>query len=419
MITDFDSVRHPKEKNLRRMKLVCVLLLLFCIAVSVALEVFAPQDKNIIWVFFIGFFEAAVVGAMADWYAVVALFKHPLNMSFLPHTAIIPRKKDEIGKNLGQFVLNNFMQDEVILNKVNEFDPVSKSFNWIEKREAEYVLSNFIKGAMITLLDDKNTKYINEFARKNILTIVDAMDAAGILSKVMSIFDNDSYRNSLIDNLLDHGLDYIVENKTRWIAQTKSEGTWGTQWIGGKYVDGFIDEIVQKIIDVRADNNHAIKIELKDKMKTLIHNLQHDPKTIATVNQFKNDLLENQRFLEFVNSSVAEIKDKLMADLYSEDSFLMEHIHVGLLALVQKYRIDNEFNAYLNDLLSQLVKWLLLRKKWIAEHLATQIQSWSPQNMSKTLELEIGGDLQWIRISGTLVGGLVGGIFSCVLFFVR
>ncbi|MES2675091.1 MAG: DUF445 domain-containing protein, partial [Pseudomonadota bacterium] len=326
---------------------------------------------------------------------------------------------DEIGKNLGQFVLNNFMQDEVILNKVNEFDPVNKSFNWIEKREKEYLLSNFIKGAIITLLDDKNTKYINEFARKNILTLVDAMDAAGILSKVMSIFDNDSYRNSLIDNLLDHGLDYILENKARWIAQTKSEGTWGTQWIGGKYVDGFIDEIVQKIIDVRADNNHAIKIELKDKMKTLIHNLQHDPKTIATVNKFKNDLLENQRFLDFVNSSVAEIKDKLMADLHCEDSFLMQHIHVGLLALVQKYRTDNDFNAYLNDLLNQLVKWLLLRKKWIADHLATQIQSWSPQNMSKTLELEIGGDLQWIRISGTLVGGLVGGIFSCVLFFVR
>ncbi|MES2675550.1 MAG: DUF445 family protein, partial [Pseudomonadota bacterium] len=99
MITEFNSVRHPKEKNLRRMKLVCVLLLLFCILASVALEAFAPHDKNIIWVFFIGFFEAAVVGAMADWYAVVALFKHPMNMSFLPHTAIIPRKKDEIGKN--------------------------------------------------------------------------------------------------------------------------------------------------------------------------------------------------------------------------------------------------------------------------------------------------------------------------------
>ncbi len=418
-MTEFDLIRQSKVKDLRRMKLMCVFLLLFCIATSIALEIFAPHDKNIIWVFLKGFFEAAVIGAMADWYAVVALFKHPLNLSFLPHTAIIPKKKDEIGENLGKFVLDNFMQDEVITKKINEFDPISKLFNWIEKSEKEYLLSNFIRGALLSLLDNKNTKYINEFARKNILALVDATDAASILSKIMSIFDNDTYRNSLIDHALDRGLNYILENKERWTEQAKSEGTWGTQWIGGKYVDGFIKDVVQKMIDVKSDNNHSIKIELKEKMRQLIHNLQHDPETIATANKFKNDLLENEHFLAFISSSVAEIKDKLTQDLHAKDSFLSEHIHLGLMALVQKYRTDNEFNAYLNDLLGQLVEWLLLRKEWIAEHLSTQIKSWSPQDMSKTLELEIGSDLQWIRISGTLVGGLVGGVFSCVLFFIH
>jgi len=419
MMTEFDHIRQSKVQDLRRMKLICAFLLLVCIMTSVALEYFAPQDKNVIWVFVKGFFEAAIVGAMADWYAVVALFKHPLNMSFLPHTAIIPKKKDEIGKNLGKFLLDNFMQDDVITNKIKGFDPVSKLFDWIEKSETEYRPSNFIKEVLMKLLDNKNTKYINEFARKNIVALVNATDAATILSKIMSIFDNDSYRNSLVNQALGHGLNFILENKERWIEQAKAEGTWGTKWIGGKYVDGFIEDVIQKIIDIQSDANHPIKIELKDKMRVLIHNLQHDPKTIDTVNRFKIDLLENEHFLAFINSSISEIKDKLLEDLGSKNSFLGEHIHLGLMALVQKYRTDNEFNTYLNDLVGQLVKWLLSHKKWIAEHLSTQIQSWSPQDMSKTLELEIGSDLQWIRISGTLVGGLVGGIFSCVLFFIH
>ncbi|RZA04186.1 MAG: DUF445 family protein [Moraxellaceae bacterium] len=188
-----------KVAELQRMKTFCLLLLLGCVAMSVILEVSAPHSRNIVLIFLKGAFEAAVVGAMADWYAVVALFRHPLGISSLPHTAIIPRKKDDIGENLGKFVQNEFMDDAVVIAKIKEFDPIEKLFLWLEAREKDYFVSNFIRQAMISLLTDKSAMYIHEFTRQGIVKFINEANTANILAQLIQLVNDDKNRNDILN----------------------------------------------------------------------------------------------------------------------------------------------------------------------------------------------------------------------------
>lgn len=408
-----------KVEELRRMKMFCLLLLLGCVVISVILEVAAPHTGNIGLIFLKGAFEAAVVGAMADWYAVVALFRHPLGISSLPHTAIIPRKKDDIGENLGRFVQNEFMDDATVIAKVKEFDPIEKLFIWLEVSEKNYVVSNFIRTAIISLLTDKSAMYIHEFTRQSLVKFINEANTANIIAQLIALVNDDKNRNDILNKFLEMAQIYISEERAGWIERVKEEGYWGLNIVGVPYVKKFIEAVHEKLIEIQNDEDHQIRHTIKIKIEEFIYQLQHDEKTINVVNRFKTDLMQNENFLEFVNSAVNYAKEKLIADLRSENSYLVDNMHQGILALVKKYRVDAEFNTYLNELMNTLVKWLLQHKGKIAEHLSDQVKKWTPDSISQKLELEIGKDLQWIRVSGTLVGGLVGGIFSTVLFLIK
>lgn len=401
------------------MKRLCLWLLLGCIAVSIVLEMLFHNTENIFLVFLKGAFGAAVVGAMADWYAVVALFRHPLGLGRLPHTAIIPRKKDEIGDSLGKFVRDEFMQDEVVLQKLQSFRPVDRLFEWMAVREKKYFISRFLGRVVIAVLKDKSAVYLNEFARVNIAKLVEAMDASAVLSRIIHVFDNEKFRNDCINLILDKVIPYLQSEKDDWVAQAKLTGVWGTKWIGGKYVDGFIEAMFRKLQEILADDWHPARDEVRAMLGRWLTGLQSDPQTMEAVNRFKLGLLESEDFNYFINDSVARVKASMIADLQRRDSHLIEHVHQGLLALVERYRKDAEFNNYLQHLVEKLVVWLLSHKNKIAEHLSEQVRTWSPDTVSQKLELEIGKDLQWIRVSGTIVGGLVGGVFSTALFLIH
>lgn len=408
-----------KIEELARMKRLCLWLLLGCVGISVVLEMLFHNTENIFLVFLKGAFGAAVVGAMADWYAVVALFRHPLGLSRLPHTAIIPRKKDDIGDNLGKFVRDEFMQDEIVLQKLQSFRPVDRFFNWMSAREKKYFISRFLGRAVIAVLNDKSAVYLNEFARINIAKLVEATDASSALSRIVQVFDNEKFRNDCINLILDKLIPYLQSEKDDWVIQTKLTGVWGTKWIGGKYVDGFIEAMFRKLQEIRADDWHPARDEIKTMLERWLRGLQSDPETIEAVNRFKQGMLESAEFNNFINDSVARVKASVIADLQRRDSHLVEHVHVGLQALVERYKQDAEFNEYLHRLVEKLAMWLLSHKNKIAEHLSDQVRAWSPDMVSQKLELEIGKDLQWIRVSGTIVGGLVGGAFSTVLFLLH
>lgn len=411
--------KRDKVAELKKMKAFCLMLLLGCVVVSVVLEFLAPHPKHISLIFLKGAFEAAVVGAMADWYAVVALFRHPLGISSLPHTAIIPRRKDDIGDNLGKFIQNEFLDDALVLSKVKEFEPVEKLFIWIEKSEKNHLISNFIRKAIISIVADKSAKYLHEFTSKSLVKFIDQADASAILAQIISLLNDDKNRNELLDQLLNVVLSYMEDQHESWIEQAKEDGYWGLNIVGVPYVKKFIGAIYKRLEDVRGDEDHELRETIKSKVENYIYELQHDKKAIDAINKFKNDIMGNEKFLGFVNSIVTHAKEKLIADLNSESSYIVENIHEGVLALVKKYRVDDEFNQYLNGRLDDLVKWLLAHKNKIAEHLSEQVKKWTPDSISQKLELEIGKDLQWIRVSGTLVGGLVGGVFAALLHFVK
>lgn len=408
-----------KADELARMKRLCLWLLGACIGASVVLEMLFYRTDNIALIFLKGAFGAAVVGAMADWYAVVALFRHPLGLTRLPHTAIIPQKKNDIGDNLGKFVRDEFMQDKVVLQKLQSFRPIDKFFEWIAAREKKYFVSRFLGRVVVAVLNDRSSGYLTEFARINIAKLVETTDASVVLSRIIQVFNNDKFRNECINLIMDKLLPYLQSEKDEWVAQAKLTGVWGTKWIGGKYVDGFIDAMFRKLQEIRADESHPARGEVAGMLERWLQSLQTDPQTMDAVNRFKVGVLESAEFHRFINDSVANLKAGVIADLERRDSQLVEHVHIGLLALVERYKQDAEFNDYLQRLVEKLAVWLLSHKNKIAEHLSEQVRAWSPDMVSQKLELEIGKDLQWIRVSGTIVGGLVGGVFSTVLFLIH
>jgi uncharacterized membrane-anchored protein YjiN (DUF445 family) len=316
-------------------------------------------------------------------------------------------------------VRDEFMQDEVVIKKIEGFRPIDKLFDWVETREKKYFVSRFLGKAIVALLKDKSAAYINEFARLNLFKLAQSTDVAPLLSKIINVFNNDVFRNDCINLVLDKILPYMHSEKDEWIAMAKSSGVWGTKWIGGKYIDGFIEAMLRKLEEIRDDETHPARDEVKDILTRWLNELHQDAQAVETVNKFKMQFIESPQFVDFINSSIAQLKEKIIQDLQSQDSHLVDHMHSGIMALAKKYRIDTEFNDYLNGLLKKFVRWMLSYKNTIANHLAEQVKSWSPESVSQKLELEIGKDLQWIRVSGTIVGGLVGGVFATVLFLIR
>jgi uncharacterized membrane-anchored protein YjiN (DUF445 family) len=392
---------------LRRMKRVAAWLL---VAAAVVFSVSFALQETVPWLGYVrAAAEGAMVGAIADWFAVTALFRHPLGLR-IPHTAIIPTRKDEIGATLGAFVENEFLSDDVVLGKLRSIGIARRLGGWLATPEHADRLtaeaSVAARGILTLLGDDDVEDVIEKLARRHLFEPEWGPAIGRVGARLVAA---DQQRAAI---------DVVVEKAEEWLeAHPEAFGSMVSgrlpRWLPD-FVDRFVDdrahrEVVAFVRAVRDDPRHPLRDAVDHWLAELTTDLQYDPVMIARVEQLKADLLDSPRVREFAGEVWASIKETLDAALADPDSELRAGFRSAVIEVGTRLSIDDELAGKVDEWVTDAAAYVVRSYRHeIAGVITETVERWDPRETTEKIELQVGRDLQFIRINGTVVGALAG-----------
>jgi uncharacterized membrane-anchored protein YjiN (DUF445 family) len=392
-----------KEKDLAKMKRNALILLGFAVVLFVVANVYKVNWLK-------AFSEAAMVGGIADWFAVVALFRHPLGIP-IPHTALIPSNKDKIGENLGNFVSDEFLIKEKLELKIDQFNVAVKASDWLinEKNAntvANLIAENVIPGLLKTIDDEEVQRFIQtQFSGKLSKVNFAEWIALGLESLAKS-----DKQEELVSNVLKTLIVELQSNKHVIEEKVKSSTPFLSFGLADKKITEGIFNGLYNFLDQASHQDSIIRKKVNNYVVDFIIELKESPEMQQKVNDLVLGFASKKEVQDYISGIWLEIKTAITNDLNQKEQSTIKNSIANMIQSFGKgiqadqLMMDKISNFIKNDVLSMLIN----NKKMIGELISSTVKSWDTDEVSKKLELEIGGDLQYIRINGTLVGGLVG-----------
>jgi len=382
--------------------LLAVALLIFIVAL-----VFEPQYP---WLGYVrATAEASLVGGLADWFAVTALFKHPLGIP-IPHTAIVATRKERIGQILGTFVQKHFLSREVITANLRRVHPAERAASWLADREhARQIARQFASGLAKTI-EALPRDEVQELVGQVVRNRVRSFRVAPALGKTLALALGDNRQEELLNAAVRLAADAVRNNRDVIRDRVRAETPW---WVP-PVVD---DKIYQKIIaaverllgDMVKDPEHPLRTAFDDAIRDFIDRLQHSPEVIARAEALKEEWLMDEGTVELSRRLWDGIQEAVRGAAGAGGNNLPTPFDNGLrefgVALQSNPAILSEIDDLLIDLTAGVVEKYRVE---IGDLIAQTVAGWDPEATSKRFELAVGRDLQFVRINGTLVGGLVG-----------
>lgn len=356
------------------------------------------------------FSEAAMVGGIADWFAIVALFRHPLGLP-IPHTALIPNNKDAIGQNLGTFVSDEFLIKEKLEAKIEQFNFAEKAADWLSEKNnantiASLIIEDVIPGILKTIVDEDVQKFIQvKFEAKLQEINFGEWIAIGLESLTKS-----EKQEQLISNVLKI-LTEELQNNRDVIREKVNESTpWYTLGVADKKIADGIFNGLYEFIDEAKQADSSIRRKINAYVLNFISELNSSPELQQKVNDLVLEFAHKKEVIEYISAIWSQIKEAIATDLEKKDDSKIKN---KIISMIQNFGIsiksDPVMLGKINDFVKiDLLGILLKNKQMIGDLIASSVKSWDKEEISNKLELEIGKDLQFIRINGTVVGGFVG-----------
>jgi uncharacterized membrane-anchored protein YjiN (DUF445 family) len=364
------------------------------------------------------FAEAAMVGALADWFAVTALFRRPLGLP-IPHTAIIPHNKDRIGAGVANFLEYNFMTREVLSEELKPVDFAGAAASWLaEPGNSHAVAVELVSGipALIRMVEDDDVANLVQSTANSALARV---RLAPFLTEVAAVLIADRRHQLLFDRML--GMAASTLEKNRGFIRQKIHETsprWLPRMVDDKLYERLLHAAHETLIEMREEDS-LWRVQFQQAAQELIDGLRHDPAYEARIKRALAETLHHPLFRSYSEQFWQLIRQRLMreGESASDDSPLALRVERAMLALAEGMRTDPVVQAKLNDWLrSFIADAVALRRHAIASLVRRVIEKWDADTIAQKFELFVGRDLQYIRISGTLVGGLVGlGLYLLLL----
>ena len=408
----FGEADLERRAALRRMKtLATALLILSAVVFAVA---FAFEDRYA-WMGFVrAAAEGAMVGALADWFAVTALFRHPLGLR-IPHTAIIPTRKDEIGASLGEFVEQNFLSDEVVRSKLATFSVADRLGAWLadpvnaERASAEGAV--MAQGVLRFLGDGDVESLIERLAREYLFD----REWAPTLGRVGSELVTADQQRAVVDALVDAAVTWLTEHPD---ALGEIVSTRLPRWVPG-FVGGLADErahreVIGLLHSVRYDPEHPLRVAIDGYLVDLTDRLQHDPAMAERVEEIKAEFLQSPRLRSFAGQLWNAVKTTLAESLADPGSQLRSAASSALVDIGVRLSSDRTLSAKIDEWIADAAGYAVQKYRHdLASVISDTVQRWDARETTQKIELQIGRDLQFIRINGTVVGAIAGvGIFA-------
>ncbi len=412
-----------KDKRLARIKGAATGLLVAVSVMYVVATLLTPRYP--VLAYLAATCEAAMIGALADWFAVVALFRHPLNVP-LPHTAIIPKNKARIAQGLGEFIQEQFLSTPALLAKIREFDPATQLSKWLLKPDNAGFIAGYVARALaygVGALDDNR---VRDFLQRTLTAKLATLEVATLAAKLLDVMTENRRHHALLDQTLAAVRELLGREDTREflrkeIAAQMPFMKWVNQVVhlDDKAAGKLLDVAMARLGEVLEDSDHALRHRFDEFTSDFIAKLKSDPATRAKVAQLRDEVIGNPALGEYLAGLWAEFRAWLDADLARPESAIRLRIEQFAGALGARIDADPGIKSWINE------QVIAAAPPFVEEHRASfgrfierQINDWQDATLVRELERNIGPDLQYIRINGTLVGGAAGLIiYSATRFF--
>ncbi|MFC5461277.1 DUF445 domain-containing protein [Massilia niabensis] len=387
-------------------------------ALLFVLSLFLPQTW---WTGLLkAFSEAAMVGALADWFAVVALFKRVPIPIVSRHTNIIPNNKVKIADNLALFVREKFLDTESIVRLIQKHDPAQKVADWLVKPANTEHMGSYLVKLAGWMLDFTEDSAIQNFMRKAVHTMVGSVDLSKSAGTILESLTKGGRHQELLNEgirqlaqLLDNGdtQSYISQGIVDWLREEYAfiEKMLPSELIGRKGADIAVRLASGILSKVAADPEHPLRARFDTFTKEFIERLKADPAFSSKSEEIKHYLLNDDTLNNYLKSLWGDLKGWLKRDLESPDSTLRTRMQATGTWLGKTLAEDAQLRQSLNDNLELAARAAAPEfAVYLTRHIADTVKNWDSAEMSEQIELNIGKDLQFIRINGTIVGGLIG-----------
>jgi len=395
-----------RRTGLRRMRLLAVSLLVLA-AVVYALTL--RLDLSGFWGYVNTAAEAAMVGALADWFAVTALFKHPLGLP-VPHTAIIPKRKNEIGRSLEEFVTENFLTEEIARDRLAAAHVGERVGQWLGVPEHRHRVRTeavrVVRAGLGRLSDDEVRGLVEDFLVPRLVQEPMAPIAGTLLE---GIVDEQTHRG-LVDLGLEQLRDWLADNPGAYAAMLGERAPWWSPpWVDDRVIGWTYQQVLAWLREIQDDPRHPARLALDDLLKRLAADLQHDPEVMEQAEALKVRLLTHPQVPETAVGLWRSFRTSLTAAMDDESSYfhtrgdeLLEHLGRHLVE-------DEVWRGRLEARLGEAVSFFVnTYGSELAQVISVTVDRWDGREAAERIELHVGRDLQFIRINGTIVGALAG-----------
>jgi uncharacterized membrane-anchored protein YjiN (DUF445 family) len=364
--------------------------------------------------------EAAMVGALADWFAVSALFRRIPLPYLARHTNIIARNKDRIGENLSVFVRDRFLDAPSLVGMIRRHDPADLLAQWLTSPANAGLLGKQVARLISTALDTIEDEKIQELLNRAARALIGQLDVSRGMAAALGALTHERRHQVLLDDLLvrlgsllqsTDTRNFIAGTLVNWIKREHplKQKVLPTDWLGGKGASAISHAVETLLVEVARDPNHQLRDTLDTAIARLIERMQNDPDWERRGEEIRSYLQNDEALGSYVHDIWAELRRKLREDLQDEHSALARNVSqmgqwLGM-SLAGDAALRHRLNVRLELWAAQ---WAPDVAQSVAEHIRATVQRWDAQEMAELVEQHIGSDLQYIRINGTIVGGLIG-----------
>ncbi|MFC7660529.1 DUF445 domain-containing protein [Pseudonocardia benzenivorans] len=359
--------------------------------------------------------EAGMVGALADWFAVTALFRRPLSLP-IPHTAIIPTKKDQIGNSLGDFVGENFLSEGVVRDKLERVGIASRVASWISQREhadrltAE--LATAARGIVTVLRDEDVQDVIEQVLVRKLLEKPIGPPLGKVLEGVLA----DGAHHRLVDLVCDRAYDWVTANQSTVlrIVHERAPG-WTPRFVDEMLADKVFSEVQNFAWAVKTDPEHPMRKAVDTFLIEFAGDLQNDEATIARAEQVKQQVVDHPDVQAFIGQAWGTVKRMILDAADDPSSALRTRVRDGIQGFGHRLASDDELRGKIDGWIADAAGYVVRHYRGEITTLITDtVARWDAEETSRKIELQVGRDLQFIRINGTVVGALAGLVIYAV-----
>lgn len=409
----------PREAALRRRKTIALGLLVLAGTGLAVVSVLERTHPHWAFGFLAAVFEAALVGGLADWFAVVALFRHPMGMRWIPHTAIIPSKKDALGASLADFICDHFLGTRQVAGKLESMDIAGSIADKLADSEFSQTMGRALANALPRILDALDSEELHRFLHRLADARLREVDLSGVVAVVLRQLTDDGRHQALVDAGLAYAGEVLASPGTHervsdmasrelWkvLRYLKLEGV-----VADKVADKLVAGMTGMVNDMAADRDHEMRQRIATEFERLIIRLEDDPALRERVNAFRDQLIEDSDLSRYLRSLWRDLATWIRDDVQRDGSVIAARISGVGAELGTRLAADDDIRAWINGGIIDLVLPEIERyREGIREFIVERVHEWSAEELTRELELAVGSDLQFIRYNGTAVGALIGGI---------